>query len=494
MNPKFTPSSLLFLLAASSLCAQVGTEGVLPASVNAADVAQLVGNDESKAGLEKAAARLQARLKDDGYFLATVIVDKLKDGRMGLRIFPGVFDGQAAKVSGKGLRVSPALVQSIAFPVTSSGDPVTAHQMASVTRRLNALPGLAAKAQVGPGSKEGTAQLTIGVAEEDARVYRFSADNYGTQALGENRLTAKAEFNGDAGRFDVRGTVSDASYVSGNLGYRWAAGTEGAVSRIGLSASRYTTDEASPIKGDSITLDGGRSSFLTVGAKGAIKLLTDWSLRRTTATGVSSGARLDGAETASFTLGFDADRKDSLLGGGTNLLSVSATGGYTHSDNALIDGGFARYNYSLGRYQRLPAGLLLGLSLSGQQSSSILESGEQFSVGGPSGVRSYTSNVAAGDKAYLFTVDLSRELADLRAWGVLEATVFFDQGKVTGDRFASTVDGSNLVKSAGIGLSIVDSNRFKASLQWARRVGTPTSTVGAEEKTSRVWANAQFSF
>ncbi|MEY4132513.1 MAG: hypothetical protein RL592_571, partial [Verrucomicrobiota bacterium] len=75
MNPKFTPSSFLFLLAASSLCAQVGTEGVLPASVNAADVAQLVGNDESKAGLEKAAARLQARLKEDGYFLATVIVD-----------------------------------------------------------------------------------------------------------------------------------------------------------------------------------------------------------------------------------------------------------------------------------------------------------------------------------------------------------------------------------------------------------------------------------
>jgi len=494
MNPKFTPSSLLFLLAASSLYAQVGTEGVLPASVNAADVAQLVGNDESKAGLEKAAARLQARLKEDGYFLATVIVDKLKDGRTGLRVFPGVFDGQAAKVSGKGLRVSPSLVQSIALPVTSSGEPVTADDMASVTRRLNALPGLAAKAQVGPGSKEGTAQLTIGVAEDDARVYRISADNYGTQALGKNRVTAKAEFNGDASRFDVRGTVSDASYVSAGLGYKWAAGTEGAVSRVGLSASRYTTDEASPVKGDSITLEGGRTSFLGVGSKGALKLVTDWSLRHTTATGVSSGARLDGADTASLTLGLDADRKDSLLGGGTNLFSLSATGGYTHSDSALIDGGFTRYNYSLGRFQRLPAGFLLGLNLSGQQSSSVLESGEQFAIGGPSGVRSYTSNVAAGDKAYLFTVDLSREVADLRSWGVLEAMVFFDQGKVTGDRFASTADGSNLIKSVGVGLSIIDNNRFKATVQYARRIGTPTSTVGTEEKTSHVWASAQVTF
>ena len=494
MNPKIAPSSVLFLLAASSLCAQVGVEGNIPSTVPAQEVAQIVGNDESKSGLEKAAARLQARLKDDGYFLATVIVDKLKDGRTGLRVFPGVFDGQAAKVSGKGIRISTALVQSIALPVTSSGEPVTADQMASVTRRLNSLPGVAAKAQVGPGLKEGTAQLTVGIAEDDARVYRFSADNYGTKALGENRITAKAEFNGDAGRFDVRATTSNASYVSGGLGYKWASGTEGAVSRVGLSASRYTTDEASPVKGDSVSLDGGRTSFIGVGAKGALKFVTDWSLRRTTATGVSTGARLDGAETASLTLGFEGDRKDTLLGGGTNLFSISATGGYTHSDNTIIDGGYSRYGYSLGRFQRLPVGFLLGLSLSGQQSSSVLESGEQFSIGGPSGVRSYTSNVAAGNSAYLFTVDVSREIVDLRSWGVLEGTVFFDQGKVKGDRFASTADGSNLVKSVGVGLSIVDNNRFKASLQWARRVGTPTSLVGAEEKSSRVWASAQVTF
>jgi len=334
----------------------------------------------------------------------------------------------------------------------------------------------------------------VGIAEEDARVYRVSVDNFGTKALGENRASLKAEIHGDASRFDVRGTVSDASYVSAGLGYKWASGVEGSVSRVGLSASRYTTDEASPVKGDTIALEGGRTGFLGVGSKGSLKLVTEWSLRRTTSTGVSTGARLDGAETGSLTLGIDGDRKDGLLGGGTNILSLSATGGYTHSDNALINGGFTRYNYSLGRFQRLPAGFLMGLNLSGQQSSSTLESSEQFAVGGPSGVRSYTSNAAAGNSAYLFTVDVSRELADLKSWGVLEGVVFFDQGKVTGDRFASTPDGSNLIKSVGVGLSLIDNNRFKASVQWARRVGTPTSTVGAEEKISRVWASAQFTF
>ena len=474
--------------------AQVGVEGIMPASVGSAEIQAAVGGDESKAGLEKAAARLQALLREDGYFLATVIVDKLKDGRQGLRVFPGVFDGQSAKVTGSNLRVSNSRVQAIALPVTSSGEAVTADQLASVMKRLNALPGVAAKAQVGPGSTEGTAQLTVGIAEEDARVYRVSVDNFGTKALGENRASLKAEIHGDASRFDVRGTVSDASYVSAGLGYKWASGVEGSVSRVGLSASRYTTDEASPVKGDSIALEGGRTGFLGVGSKGSLKLVTDWSLRRTTSTGVSSGARLDGAESASFTLGLDADRKDGLLGGGTNILSLSATGGYTHSDNALINGGFTRYNYSLGRFQRLPAGFLMGLNLSGQQSSSTLESSEQFAIGGPSGVRSYTSNAAAGNSAYLFTVDVSRELADLKSWGVLEGVVFFDQGKVTGDRFASTPDGSNLIKSVGVGLSLIDNNRFKASVQWARRVGTPTSAVGAEEKTSRVWASAQFTF
>lgn len=493
MNPRLAPS-LLFLFSACALRAQIGVEGALPSSVSPAAAQAAIGSDESKAGLDKAAANLQALLRNEGYFLATVIVDKLPDGRQGLRIFPGVFDGQPAKVTGTGLRVSPSLVQSLAQPVTSSGEAVTADQLAGLTRRLNALPGLAAKAQVGPGTKEGSAGLTIGVAEDAARVFRLSADNFGTKALGQNRATFKAEFNGDASRFDVRGTVSDASYVSAGVGYKWASGSEGAVSRLGLSASRYTTDEASPVKGDSVSLDGGRTSFLSAGSKGALKFTSDWSLRRTTSTGVSSGARLDGADTGSLTLGLDADHKDTFLGGGTNLLSVSATGGYTHSANTLIDGGFARFNYALGRFQRLPAGFLLGLNLSGQQSSSTLESSEQFAVGGPSGVRSYTSNVAAGNSAYLFTADLSHELADLKSWGVLEGVVFFDQGKVTGDRFASTPDGSNLVKSVGVGLSLLENNRFKASVQWARRVGTPTSTVGAEEKTSHVWASAQFTF
>lgn len=493
MSPRCTPS-VMFLLAACALNAQVGVEGVLPSSVSSTQVQSAIGNDESNAGLEKSAVRLQSLLREEGYFLATVIVDKLKDGRQGLRVFPGIFDGKSAKVSGTGLRISASMVQAIALPVTSSGVPVTADQLAGVTKRLNALPGVAAKAQVGPGSAEGTAQLTIGIAEDDARVYRLSADNFGTKALGENRATLRAEFNGDASRLDVRGTVSDASYASAGLGYKWATGVEGSVSRVGLSVSRYTTEELSPIKGDSVSLEGGRTGFLTVGTKGSLKLVTDWSLRRTTSTGVSSGVRLDGAETAGFTLGFDGDRKDGLLGGGTNIFSVSATGGYTHSDNALIDGGFARYNYSLGRFQRLPAGFLLGVNLSGQESSSTLESSEQFAVGGPSGVRSYTSNAAAGDSAYLFTVDVSHELADLKSWGVLEGVVFFDQGKVTGDRFASTPDGSNLIKSVGLGLAIVDNNRFKASVQWARRVGTPTSTVGTEEKTSRVWASAQFTY
>lgn len=493
MKPRIA-SSLLFLFSACALSARVGLEGVLPANIDPAAAQLAIGSDETKDGLQKGAARLQSLLREEGYLLATVIVDKLQDGRQGLRIFPGVFDGQPAKVTGANLRVSTSLIQTIASPVTASGEAVTADQLAGVTRRLNALPGVAAKAQVGPGVKEGTAGLTVGVAEDAARAYRLSADNFGTKALGQNRATLKAEFNGDASRFDVRGTVSDATYVSAGLGYKWASGTEGAVSRIGLSASRYTTDEASPVKGDSVSLDGGRTSFLSAGAKGALKFSADWSLRRTTSTGVSTGARLDGADTGSVTLGLDADRKDSLLGGGTNIFSVSATGGYTHSANTLIDGGYARYNYSLGRFQRLPAGFLLGLNLSGQQSSSTLESSEQFAIGGPSGVRAYTSNAAAGDSAYLFTADVSHELADLGSWGVLEGVVFFDQGKVKGDRFASTPDGSNLIKSVGVGLSIVDNNRFKASVQWARRVGTPTSVVGAEEKTSRVWASAQFTF
>lgn len=141
----------------------------MPASIDPAAAQLAIGSDETKDGLQKAAARLQSLLREEGYLLATVIVDKLQDGRQGLRVFPGVFDGQPAKVTGSNLRVSTSLVQTIASPVTASGEAVTADQLAGVTRRLNALPGVAAKAQVGPGVKEGTAGLTVGIAEDAAR-------------------------------------------------------------------------------------------------------------------------------------------------------------------------------------------------------------------------------------------------------------------------------------------------------------------------------------
>ena len=52
--PHHLTPSLLFLLAAGSLHAQVGVEGTLPPSVGSAEIQAAIGSDESKAGLEKA--------------------------------------------------------------------------------------------------------------------------------------------------------------------------------------------------------------------------------------------------------------------------------------------------------------------------------------------------------------------------------------------------------------------------------------------------------
>ena len=59
MNPRCAPP-VMFLLAACALNAQVGIEGVLPSSVSSTQVQSALGNDDSNAGLEKAAVRLQA--------------------------------------------------------------------------------------------------------------------------------------------------------------------------------------------------------------------------------------------------------------------------------------------------------------------------------------------------------------------------------------------------------------------------------------------------
>jgi hemolysin activation/secretion protein len=136
-------------------------------------------------------------------------------------------------------------------------------------------------------------------------------------------------------------------------------------------------------------------------------------------------------------LGVSVDGRDNVGGGGLNGFSIAATRGKLDlsglpsdlsSDDitARANGVYSKTNYSLSRLQRLGSTTSLYASISGQRALKNLDSSEQFSLGGPTGVRAYPTGEAIGDEGVLGTLEGRWQFAE--NW---QAAIFTDRGRIS---------------------------------------------------------------
>lgn len=159
---------------------------------------KLVGRVEFQRGwitieqLDQIALAVTEYYRENGFILATAFVpeQEVTDGVIRLNVLEGRLGDVA--VSNE-LIFSPETIKA-AFN-NELGEPVTEERIEGALRRINDLPGVRVRGSFSPGDNVGETRLTLGVLEEKAWSSSVILDNHGAETTGETRLYATTEWN-----------------------------------------------------------------------------------------------------------------------------------------------------------------------------------------------------------------------------------------------------------------------------------------------------------
>ena len=118
-------------------------------------------------------------------------------------------------------------------------------------------------------------------------------------------------------------------------------------------------------------------------------------------------------------------------------------------EKLVAEADWLAIHYGVNYIHRFSNHSLFNFSLSGQQSSDLLVSGEQFGIGGASSVRGYDERGVAGDEGY--DISLEYWLKPLTSYDI-RLLVFYDAGTVTINEPQLGEQRSQSISSSGIGL------------------------------------------
>jgi hemolysin activation/secretion protein len=411
-----------------------------------------------------------------------------------------VLEGQLSdiKVSNSS-RLMDAKVQQSFLANIPRNSPPQANGVNRPVLLLGDVPGVGAvDARLSAGAQVGETILNVKAGEAPMAQGRVEGDNFGGLYTGRYRVGGSLNLNSPMGygeRFSARLLASDASLVSGRLAAELPLGSDGLTASAALGRTTYELGDVFK------ALDaGGRSNTAELGlrypilrsAQNNVYAQLTYENRdlkdevRSTRTETHKSAQV-------ATLGLSGDWRDSLVGGGITQASLGISTGklkIDSADAAALDavaakttGSYSKWVWSLSRQQAIAKGLTVNASLRGQQASKNLDSSEQFSLGGPSGVRAYASGEASGDEGWLGSLELRYGLSEHIA-----ASLFHDVGRVSVNA-KPYLNGENTLKRSGTGFGLQGGyGSFDLRLIFAWR-GSEVGTA-EKDKSMRVWAVA----
>ncbi|GCL63441.1 hypothetical protein AQPW35_25220 [Rubrivivax pictus] len=335
---------------------------------------------------------------------------------------------------------------------------------------INDLRGITARFDIVAGSQPGTASLRVTGQQEDRWSGKADADVNGSRFLGTGRLGVLVAANSLAGLGDAF-TASVLASTTGGLGfgllsYALPVGSSGLKLGASLSAVRYQLDSAAfnglDIHGDGLTLNAYalypwvRSRNLNLFAVASVdhKRYDD-----------STGGIARQRQVNNLSLGLTGDLRDDWFGGAVSTFEAHVASGDVRYDGGRPDSlddapRFTKLSVGVNRLQNLVDGrLLLYAALRGQWAFDNLDSGEQFRVGGPDGVRAFAPGEGTGDSGMVVSAEL--RLLPPEDWlGRLARetvfSVFVDHGELRFRQDASA-QGARFVNTArysGAGVSV----------------------------------------
>ena len=435
--------------------------------------------------------------REKGFFLARAYIpeQKVEEGIVTINIVEGFID--QIVFSGNDL-YSVEQLQDVFDRL--KGEAIFLDNVESAAFIANDFPGMSANVLFGPGLEPGSAALQVNVEEETSDAY-ITFDNYGSTFTGENRLRGNYQlYNvfGQADRIDLNGIYTfdpqnsiyyDFAYQQPLLDNRYLVG--GSYNANAFDVGGNLTDLG--INGKSTILRGFMTRIISRGRAARITTAVDLSLKLAESKVIST---LDSRDKLTV-IGFSADYAGTSWSSSRAYQQISAKlsigladffGSMDSTGDGLsgrrgdiqerAGGDFTKLNIDYLRVSRLTEFQSLLLRFSGQTSSDLLTSLEQFSLGGPDTVRAYPVAEALVDKAWLLSAewqaDASPEIP--QTWlNKLQFSIFYDYatGKLN-DPLTNDISSISL-SGLGFGVQVVPFNKFTAKMQYAIDLGDEPS-------------------
>jgi hemolysin activation/secretion protein len=310
-----------------------------------------------------------------------------------------------------------------------------------------------------PGAEFGKTDVTLSVTEPKRNVLDLFADNYGSPSTGRYQGGLLFQHYGLLeidDRFKLYATASAGNWA-GSASYTFGVTPSGG--RLGLS---YSHSQMRIIDGPFAGLDVTGSSqtggfnyaqpvFSTTEWLMLLNLGASAGTSRTDQAGVPVTDNFTAQPTAGFTLNYYGPK-----------LAVSFAPSYTYArTNLHTTGGLAQvhlFEGTLAGTAVLPGDLVLQGYGAWQVASQLLVPGDQlFQIGGPTSVRGFDANAAAGGSGYFANLELHKGFSG--AFGDVDIFAFVDHGMVF-----STSPAQVSLTAAGLGASYSYNGRITLEL------------------------------
>jgi hemolysin activation/secretion protein len=391
--------------------------------------------------------------------------------------------------------------------------PVRREDIESALLSLTDYPGLSAFGVFQAGSRVGTTDLLVRTQREQRFQFDSTLDNQGSQYSGEYRANLGAVINNPFGRADrlhffglyaFDPDDSKAQGVYGGFDYRIPLFSPQNALQFGYSHNLFEVGRSLrqlDIAGttDIADISFGRTFYKT--RLGEFSMQT--GIARKDASFEQQNAEVANDVLAVGNLGFQW----SLIGLRSRGIT-QLSGNYAHGFGDLLGsmsaydlqtgirasrlgagGSFDKLTFSLQRYQRITQNQALLLRASGQYSSDLLVSLEQFSIGGPDTVRAYPGAEFLADTGGFASLEwiinapgfAARPAFGGRTWGqILQVSLFVDYATGKLNEVQAGEDDSVNLSGAGIGVQLNIPNRFFTRVDVAKPIGSLKPSNGRD--------------
>jgi hemolysin activation/secretion protein len=455
------------------------------------------------AGLRRLAEKVAETYHAEGFPFARVFLppQNLHGGELLIEVIEGRYG--EVKVTGNPAMASQA---HVFLSRLRSGAVMASGSLERATMILDDQPGVRTASIVRPGDAFGTGDLEVEVQRTPLVRGNTIYDNHGNRYTGDHRLQVNMWLDspftlGD--QFQISALTTSEQLWLSSINYNFPVGGDGWRAYVGSVRTKYSLGKelaASDAKGSANVLTVGVSYPLVRSRE--LNLTVSMTVQRKKLNALDGNNTKEDWFSDSTPLSLQFDQRDTFGGGGVNYGNLMyAPGRLTLQGEKLsrdvisglnASGGFNKWNLDIARIQATP---LTGLSLfgrySGQQASKNLDSSEKFGLGGPQGVRAYSTGAVFGDIGWLTQLEVRYALGHFSPYAFYDVGALRINAKPDALMTVPTIN-KRSISGAGFGTRYAQGLwTLDAALAWRRSGEVEDANI---RRNPRAWVTASYKF